>query len=156
MKTYEDFIEDLEYIVPDLAQNHDVYDDALEAACSSMAFIKLLNDSLRENGATLPEQPDVDEIGTVLDKVFAELAAASLFLSEPSFARVPDMLRSIADGIEKTDQSFVDPSGEDGKSVPPVVVQGFRDFARRLEATKLQKQQMVGALKKVDSTEETC
>lgn len=148
MSKYEEYIEDLESI--DTPSK-----ETVEAAIEALAFVENLNNLLRDNGAVqLPEEPEVDRIGTVLDGVFGELAAVSIFLSEGSFARVPDMMRAVADTIEKSDVEFTDPSGETSKSVPEAVIKGFRDFADRLEASKRQKAEMIGQLQNyVDSQE---
>lgn len=148
MSKYEEYIEDLESI--DTPSK-----ETVEAAIEALAFVENLNNLLRDNGAVqLPKEPEVDRIGTVLDGVFGELAAVSIFLSEGSFARVPDMMRAVADTIEKSDVEFTDPSGETSKSVPEAVIKGFRDFADRLEASKRQKAEMIGQLQNyVDSQE---
>lgn len=148
MSKYEEYIEDLESI--DTPSK-----ETVEAAIEALAFVENLNNLLRDNGAVqLPEEPEVNRIGTVLDGVFGELAAVSIFLSEGSFARVPDMMRAVADTIEKSDVEFTDPSGETSKSVPEAVIKGFRDFADRLEVSKRQKAEMIGQLQNyVDSQE---
>jgi len=123
--------------------------EALEAAVDAMAFVSTLHQSLTENGAKLSEDPDTDEVGTTIDHVFGELSAASLFLSESSFARVPDMLRKIAEGLEKDNAPWTDPQGDTSPPVPVVVIRGFRHLADRLEATKVQKQQAINQLRKL-------
>ncbi len=123
--------------------------EALESAIDAMAFLKLLHQSLVENGAQLAEDPDTDEVGTTIDHIFGELSAACLFLSETSFARVPDMLRKIADALDSQNEPWTDPHGETAPPVPAVVIRGFRHFAQRLEATRVQKQRAINALKKV-------
>lgn len=124
-------------------------DEALEAAEDAMSFVLMLHTLLRENGANLSEEPNVDELGNVIDGVFGELAAASIFLSEKVFQRVPKMLRGIADAIETADVDFEDPNGEIGPSVPPSVIRGYRDLAKRIEVARVQKAELFETLKKV-------
>lgn len=147
MSKYEEYIGELEStIVPS--------DDALEAATEALAFVENLNALLRENGAELPEEPNVDKIGTVLDGVFGELAAASIFLSEKAFSRVPEMLRVIAKQFESEDVDFTDPDGHTGPSVPSVVVSGFTQLADRIEHSRRQRAQLMGELQKFLDSEE--
>jgi hypothetical protein len=123
--------------------------DAVETALDAMAFVATLHQSLVDNGAKLTPEPDTDEVGTTLDHIFGELSAACLYLSESSFARVPDMLRVIADGLDKENVPWTDPEGVTAPPVPAVVIRGFRHFAKRLEATKVQKQRAINQLRKV-------
>lgn len=145
---YEDYISELEESTFPSAK-------AMEAGADALAFVVSLNNVLRENGANLPEEPDVDQLGTVLDGVFGELAAVCIFLSEKSFARVPKMLRTIADALEKADESFKDPSGQTGTSVPSAVIRGYRDLATRLEATRVQKAELFDELRKFKQSQES-
>ncbi len=145
---YEDYISELEEAdFPSPA--------AIEAGADALTFVVSLNNELRQNGAKLPEDPDVDKLGTVLDGVFAELAAASIFLSEKSFTRVPKMLRGIADAFEKADEDFKDPTGATGPSVPSAIVRGYRHFATRIEAARVQKAELFASLKKFEDSQET-
>lgn len=145
---YEDYISELEDATfPS--------EKALEAGADALTFVINLNTALRENGANLPEEPDVEALGAVLDGVFAELAAVSIFLSGKSFARVPKMLRTIAKALEEADTEFTDPSGEKGRSVPPVIVQGYRQLADRLEATRAQEAELLDQLRKFKQSQET-
>jgi hypothetical protein len=118
-----------------------------------MAFLLLLNSALRESGAALSDTPDPAKLGSMIDSVFGELAAASLFLSEKVFARVPELLRKYADGLEKMDSNFTDPEGHSGPSVPQPILVGFRSLASRIEATRDQKVELVSALRKVQGQE---
>ena len=128
--SYEDYIEELENFPSQ---------EALEAAAEALAFVQNLNTLLRDNGAKLPETPDCDKIGNILDSVFGELSAASLFLSEDTFKQVPKMLRVIAKQFEEMDTEFTDPNGETGPSVPTSVVRGYSGLADRIEAARKQK-----------------
>jgi hypothetical protein len=144
---YEEFIDLLDSEADNSADLE--ITEALEVATEALAFIHGLNEALRESGARLPEVPDINKLGIVLDGVFGELAAASLFLSEDSFKRVPEMLRLYADKLEKMDVEFTDPEGVSGLSVPKAVTDGFRHFAKRLEATQVQKREILATLKNV-------
>jgi len=125
------------------------FEDILDEATEAMSFVYNLNKALRDHGAGhLPEDPDLDQLGNALDSVFGELAAVSLFLAEDTFKKVPDMLRGIASGFEKEDVSFTDEEGVTGPSVPPVVVNGFRQLAKRIEAARKQQQDVLAALQK--------
>jgi hypothetical protein len=64
----------------------------------------------------------------LIDALHGELAAACIFLSEPSFARVPDMLRVVAKQLDKS------------QDVPVVVSKGYERLAKRIEATRLNMQ----------------
>jgi hypothetical protein len=145
---YEDFISEFEDSVFPSTQ-------AIDAGADALTFVANLNNILRENGAKLPEEPDVDQLGTVLDGVFAELAAASIFLSEKSFMRVPKMLRSIADALVSTDVAFTDPTGETAPSVPTALVRGYRAFATRIESSRVQKAEIFAKLKKFTESSDT-
>jgi hypothetical protein len=80
----------------------------------------------------LPIEPDVSSLEDVIDGVIGELAAASIFLSEDSFKRVPNMLRVVS-------SSFTQNAGEE---VPTVITKGFSRLADRIEATRVQGTQM--------------
>lgn len=152
-KLYEKLLQDLDSFTEQAqvvaGARHET--GALDAAQDAMAFVHTLHQALADNGANLSEEPDTDEVGTVLDNILGELSAACLFLSEPSFARVPEMLRTIADGIDKENEKpWTDTQGDSTPPVPEVVVKGFRNFAARLEATKRQKQSIIQQLKKLD------
>jgi len=123
--------------------------EALEKALDAMAFVKLMHASMAAGGAKLSPEPDTDEVGTYFDCILGEISAASLFLNEASFARVPEMLRKIADAVERKNAPWTDPSGYTEPPVAPVVIQGFRNFADRLDATKIQARAALQALKKV-------
>lgn len=146
--SYEEYISELD-------ESYFPSPEAIEACADALTFVTNLNAELRENGANLPESPDVDKLGSVLDGVFAELAAVSIFLSNEEFTRVPKLLRGIADAFEKGDVTFTDPSGMTGPSVPVVIVQGYRDLACRIDATQVQKAELLAELKKFTKTQET-
>jgi hypothetical protein len=92
-----------------------------------------LHNVFRENGYDLPEEPDMSSLEAILDMMMGELAAASIFLSEDSFLQVPHMLRTIAKAFEAT---------ADGEEVPTVIVNGYNRLADRIQATRVQQQQM--------------
>jgi len=126
MSLYETYLEELE-------NGTDVSSEALEAAADSLAFTTSLHNVFRENGYDLPENPDMSSLEAVLDMMMGELAAASIFLSEDSFMQVPHMLRTIAKAFETT-------AGSD--EVPTVIVNGYNRLADRIQATRVQQQQM--------------
>lgn len=129
--------------------------EAMDAGADALSFVVNLNNELRANGADLPETPDIDKLGSVLDSIFAEIAAASIFLSEDVFVRVPKMLRGIADAFDKEDANFKDPTGEVAPSVPKAVVTGYRDLAKRIEAARVQKVHLIETLKKYRNSQDT-
>lgn len=146
--TYEGYISELEDVTfPS--------EKSLEAGADALTFVINLNNVLRENGADLPEEPDIDQLGSVLDGVFAEVAAACIFLSEKSFARVPKMLRTVANALDQADADFKDPTGQGGPSVPRAIVRGYRDLATRLESTQVQKAELLTQLRKFKESQET-
>jgi hypothetical protein len=111
--------------------------EALEAAGDALAFIEALWAAM---GQPEEEDPDLNKMEALYDAYQGELAAASMFLSENTFARVPDMLRAISTQLEKTN---------DG-SVPTVMVKGYRRFANRIEHTRRKKHEIVNALREID------
>jgi hypothetical protein len=126
MSKYETYLEELE-------NSTGISSEALESAADSLAFIQSLHTVFRENGYDLPEEPDVSALENILDSMMGELAAASIFLSEDSFLQVPHMLRTIAKAFEAT---------ADGEEVPTVIVNGYNRLADRIQATRVQQQQM--------------
>jgi hypothetical protein len=142
-----------EALVEDLTESDCPSQAAREAGADAMAFLLLLNSALKESGAPLSDTPDAARLGSMIDGVFGELAAASLFLSEKVFARVPELLRKYADGLEKMDSNFTDPDGHTGPSVPQPILSGFRSLATRIESTRDQKVELVSALRRVQATE---
>jgi hypothetical protein len=126
MSKYETYLEDLE-------SGDDVSSDALEAAADSLGFVTSLHSVFKDNGYDLGEDPDVSSLENILDSMMSELAAASLFLSEDSFQQVPHMLRTIA-------KAFANTAG--GDEVPTVIINGYNRLADRIEATRVQQQQM--------------
>jgi len=125
MSKYEKYMEELES--PESAS-----EDALEAASDSLAFVEALYSTFRDNGYDIPEEPDLGTLESLLDGMMGELAAASLFLSEESFKSVPEMLRKIG-------EAFAHMPGE---QVPTVITKGYSRLANRIEATRVQQQQM--------------
>lgn len=121
---------------------------ALDAGADAMSFVLNLHKMFKENGADLPDEPDIRRLEQIIDGVHGELAAACLFLSEKSFEQVPTMLRGIAKRVEKLDTKFKDPSGVEDTSVPKPIIDGFQHLADRIEATRVQQHQMLGLLKK--------
>lgn len=143
---YEDFIAEFEEAaVPS--------PEAMEAATAALTFVYNLNSELRQDGATLLDEPDVDRLGVFFDGVLAELAAASIFLAD--FEGIPKVLRGVADSFDKTDVEFTDPTGETSRSVPTAVQRGFRALAKRVEASRVQKAHYIATLKKFQESQET-
>ena len=126
MSSFEQYLEELESGV--------VSEEALEAGADALGFCLALHDSLKENGYTSGDL-DFSFLENAWDGMQGELAAASLFLSERSFQRVPEMLRTIADNLEKTNV-------DDSKLIPTVIIGGHRSLAKRIEATRVQQRQM--------------
>lgn len=108
-------------------------DETRESAADALAFIQSLHDMFRSNGMTKNVEPDLNELENLIDALHGELAACCLFLAEPSFARVPDMLRIISAKLDK----------EGPEAVPLVVIQGFNRLATRVEKTRVQMQNIV-------------
>lgn len=107
--------------------------EALEKGLDALAFVESLHNLFKDTGMTSKEEPDVDELENLIDALYGELGAAVLFLCEPSFSRVPDMMRVIAQKMEKLEDSSV---------VPPTIVKGFVRVAKRIENTRQNQQQM--------------
>ena len=122
MSDFETYLEELE-------SGDDVSEEALEAATDALAFCLALHEALRENGYTT-DDPSIPFLERTVDGMMGELAAASIVMSEGVFKGLPDIMRTNADTLEKHNV------------VPPAVVQGFRSFAKRIEATRVQMQQM--------------
>jgi hypothetical protein len=130
MSKYETHLESLG-ILEENAEGS--FSEALEAASDSLGFVTSLHSVFKDNGYDLGEEPDVSALEHILDSMFSELAAASLFLSEDSFQQVPTMLRTIAKAFEQT---------AGGDEVPTVIIEGYNRLADRIEATRVQQQQM--------------
>ena len=122
----------LETYMEELENGENISDDALEAASDSLAFVESLYSVFRDNGYDIPEEPDLSVLEAIIDGIHGELAAASLFLSEDSFKGVPDILRHIGENF---------PAAH-GQEVPAVITRGFTRLANRIEATRVQQQQM--------------
>lgn len=125
MSKYETYIEELENV-------ETASDDALEAASDSLAFVESLYSVFRDNGYDIPAEPDLSILESIIDGLHGELAAASLFLSEDSFKEVPGILRHIGENFPQVE----------GREVPTVITRGFSRLANRIEATRVQQQQM--------------
>ncbi len=107
--------------------------EAREKASDALAFVESLHQLFKDNGMTANEEPDVNELENLVDALYGELGAAVLFFCEPTYARVPDMLRGIGKGMGAL---------EDAKVVPPTIVKGFTRLAKRIENTRVNQQQM--------------
>lgn len=105
--------------------------EAREKALDAIAFVESLHQMFKDNGMTVKEDADVDELENLIDALHGELAASVIFLCEPVFARVPDMMRVVA---KKTAESG---------DVPVVVSKGFERVAKRIENTRVKMQQIV-------------
>lgn len=128
---------DYNYVCEALDSDPEPSQEVREAALDAIAFVQSLHEMLRDNGMTDKDQPDLDELENLVDAIHGELGAAVLFLCEPSFARVPDMLRVVSKQLDKAG---------DAASVPPVIVKGFDRLAKRIENTRVNMQQMAATL----------
>lgn len=108
-----------------------------EAAMDAVAFVTSLHQLFKDSGMTTEEEPNLDEMENLVDALHGELGAAVLFFCEPSFQRVPDMLRGTAAQIEKWDDQTV---------VPPTIVKGFVRLAKRIENTRVNQQQLAATM----------
>lgn len=129
---------DFETYLDELESRENVSEEALEAATDALAFCMAMHDALKENGYT-SDDLSIEFLEKTWDGMLGELAAASLFLSENSFKNVPAMMRAIADNLAN------EATGDN--TVPSVVAHGFRSFAKRIEATRVQQQQMKELMK---------
>jgi hypothetical protein len=112
-------VDDVEY-VQEVAE-------ATEAACDSLAFTQALWNLFMDQGLVdYSDKVDYALMENIIDALNGELAAACLFFSEKTFDKVPDMLRVIADQLEKSGDT----------ATPRVVIQGYRRLATRIENTK--------------------
>jgi len=107
--------------------------EARDIAVDALNFVQSLHQMFKDNGMTSKDEPDVDELENLIDALHGELGAAVLFLCEPSFARVPDMLRVIS---KQT-------SAMNDGSVPTVIIKGFERLAKRIENTRVNAQNLV-------------
>ena len=127
---YENYVTLLEDLPQNTSGNGDI-STAIETACDCLSFVQALWDVYHLEGAhDGTSAPDISTMENLFDALQGELAAASLFLSENSFSRVPDMLRSLADKLE----------GHEDNVVPVVVARGFSRFANRIENVRKQQQ----------------
>lgn len=127
MCKYEDYIEEIEDVGDQV-----LGDECISASTDALSFVQALHTMFKDNGVNLSNDPDVTDLENVIDGVLGELAAACIFLSEPSFNNVPNMLRTIS-------SSFLQ---KDGEEVPTVITKGFSRLADRIEATRVQAVQM--------------
>ncbi len=141
MNSYEDLIFELESSIEPSA-------DAVDYGAEAMSFVLSLHNLFLSNGMDIGEVPDVAILEKIIESMYGELGAAALFLSENSFSNVPTMLRGIAENIEKLDEEFTDDQGVTSKSVPSEIVHGFKNLAKRIEATKQQKEVAAGLVLK--------
>lgn len=111
--------------------------EALEAAADCLAFVEALWSAM---GQPEEEDPDLSKMESLYDAYQGELAAAAMFLSENTFARVPDMLRAVSTQLEKVNDGFV----------PIVMVKGYRRFAARIEHTRRKKHEISNALREIE------
>ena len=106
--------------------------EALDIASDALAFVQSLHQTFADNGMTSSAEPDLNELENIIDAIYGELAAACIFLSEPSFARVPDMLRVVSKKLEGSKDA-----------VPPVVIKGYSRLAKRIENTRMHMQAVI-------------
>lgn len=130
MSEFEKCVETLEGDWPRNNTEQEARDKALDA----LAFVESLHQLFKDTGMTTSEEPDVNELENLIDALYGELGAAVLFLCEPSFSRVPDMLRGIGKNMEKLEDS--------NNVIPPTIVKGFSRIAKRIENTRQNQQQM--------------
>jgi hypothetical protein len=109
-------------------------ESSVEKALDAIAFVQALHAMFKDNGMTSTEEPDIDELENLVDALHGELGAAVLFFCEPSFARVPDMLRGISKAMPPD-------------AAPPVVTKGFDRLAKRIENTRVNMQNMINTTK---------
>jgi len=114
-----------------IEEERDPADEAREKALDAIAFVESLHQMFKDNGMTTKEEADVDELENLIDALHGELGAAVLFLCEPVFARVPDMMRVVSKRMEKE------------SDVPVVIAKGFDRVAKRIENTRVKMQQVV-------------
>lgn len=129
MLEYEKYMDEVDAVDDDASE---ASSDALDAGVDAMAFVLALHTMFKDNGVDLPEEPSVDALENIIDNIMGELSAASLFLAEKSFESVPKMLRTVS-------SQFTQSLGEE---VPTVITKGFSRLADRIDATKVQGQQM--------------
>lgn len=122
--TYEEAAKQIE-------EERDPSDEAREKALDAISFVESLHQMFKDNGMTTKDEADVDELENLIDALHGELGAAVLFLCEPVFARVPDMMRVVSKQMEKE------------QDVPVVIVKGFERVAKRIENTRVKMQQVV-------------
>lgn len=127
MSNYDTYIEEIDAGV--------LSEEALEASADALGFVQALHNMFRENGYDMPEDPEVSLLENAVDGMVGELSAASFFLSEDSFANAPELLRGIS-------RAFSITQSNPKTVVPTVVVKGYDRLANRIEATRVQKQQM--------------
>lgn len=126
---YEDAITHLQE-VSEYPKANPRMQQAADLGADALAFVQALHKMFQETGMTSTEEPDLNEMENLIDALAAELAAAAIFLSESTFARVPDMLRGIAEQVAKD------------SNTPTVVAKGYSRFATRIENTRVALQQV--------------
>lgn len=119
--------------IEEIEQSEGVSPASREKALDALAFVESLHQMFKETGMTTTEEPDVNELENLVDALYGELGAAVLFFCEPSYARVPDMLRGIGKNMTQL---------EEAKVVPTTIAKGFVRLAKRIENTRVNQQQM--------------
>lgn len=117
-------------------------EDALQTALDAMAFAQSLWNHLKENGLyTAKEDPDFDVMQRAIDLLYGELHAATMFLSDTAFERIPEVFDGIAESLDTARK------GVHGDSVPPEVIRGYRDFANRVRSAQAYQRSLMTAEK---------
>ena len=109
----------------------------------SITLSKGLWDLLKLHGLNHPSDiPDIAVMEKTIDRVYGELAAATLLLSENAFPGIHKIAKGTAISLEMKN----DPT------VPKEIIQGFKDLAIRLEnaiETKKQAQETLQSSVKI-------
>ncbi len=95
-----------------------------------LAFVQGIAEAFALNGFVNPQEIDLAALEGAMDRLYGELGAATIFLSDKHFTGVPKMLRVIQTNMENLSEL----------PVPPVVVKGFGRLAQRVEATRAAQQ----------------
>lgn len=119
-------VEEFSTYINELEASEDISDEALEASADALAFAQSLWDLFRANGLVVEsDKPNFATMEKVIDLLYGELHAVTVFFSEDSFSQLPEVFDGVAHKLEEAQQAA-------GGHIPPEVIRGNRDFATRL------------------------
>ncbi len=123
----QDSWQSLEFEVMSSLDNANIPTEGHKLAEDALTFTKSLWNLMKDQGLQSDSDiPDIQLMEKVIDRIYGELGAASLMFTDESFKGLPALFKGTAHRLSLH-------TGEDAP--PPEIIEGFRDFAIRLENT---------------------